>query len=176
VTAAHLGDPVAEDDIALVEALLDRSLPADLLAWWRQSCGATGSVEGRLIPPGHTPYTIDQAVDHRELMLAIASCEDAMETAALVAEPAGSPCSPCWLPVWLPIAQDGGGNNLFIDLRQGPMHGCVMEWDKYEKALGEPLWPTVAAMLAEIADAVEHGTDIEGYQPHACNDGTLDWI
>jgi cell wall assembly regulator SMI1 len=39
VTAAHLGPPATKDDIAIVEALLDRQLPADLLAWWHRSCG-----------------------------------------------------------------------------------------------------------------------------------------
>jgi cell wall assembly regulator SMI1 len=175
VSAAHIGQPATDDDIALVEALLDRPLPADLLAWWHRSCGATGFVEGRLIP-GYTPYTVDQAVDRRELMLDIAPCDDGAETAALVAEPAGSPCTPYWLPVWLPIAHNGGGCDLFIDLRPGPLHGCVMTWDKYEAAILKPRWPSIATMLAKIAHALEHGTEIEGYQPEARDNGTLDWV
>jgi hypothetical protein len=54
-------------------------------------------------------------------------------------------------------------------------HGYIMEWDKYEAATLEPRWPSVAAMLTEIADALQHRTDIHGYQPDACDDGTLDW-
>ncbi|MDQ7908289.1 SMI1/KNR4 family protein [Phytohabitans sp. ZYX-F-186] len=175
VSAAHIGQPATQDDIAVVEALLDRPLPADLVAWWRRSCGATGFVQGRLIP-GYTPCTVDQAVDHRELMLDIASCQDRAETATLVATPAGSPRTPYWLPVWLPIAHDGGGCNLFIDLRPGPLHGCVMQWDKYEAAGLKPRWPSVATMLAEIAHALQHHTDVDGYQPEALDDGTLDWV
>ena len=173
-SAAHLGPPATTDDIAVVEALLNRPLPADLAGWWRRSCGVTGFGEGRLIPPRHAPHTIDEAVDCREVMLEVAAAGDAA-TAALVAEPAGSPCT-CWLPVWLPIAHDGGGCYLFADLRHGPAHGCVMAWDEYEGAVLEPRWSSTTVMLTEIADALEHGTDVDGSRPEACDDGTLDWV
>ncbi|MET0236953.1 MAG: SMI1/KNR4 family protein [Kibdelosporangium sp.] len=175
-SAARLAPPATTDDIAVVEALLNRPLPADLIGWWRQSCGVTGFVGGRLIPPHHAPYTIDEAVDCREMMLEVASCDDDADIAALVAEPAGSPCTPYWLPVWLPIAHDGGGCYLFTDLRHGPSHGCVMKWDKYEAATLEPRWPSITAMLTEIANALRDGTDIHGHQPEARADGTLDWV
>lgn len=175
VSAAHLGPPATEDDLTLVAALLGGPLPADLTAWWRRSCGVTGFVEGRVIPPRWAPHTIDQAVDCRELMLEFGPFGDDGELAALVAQPAGSPCSPYWLPVWLPIAHDGGGGYLFVDLRPGPSHGCVMQWDEYEAAAQEPEWPDTATMLAEIADALAHGTEIKGYRPEA-HDGTVDWV
>ena len=128
-----------------------------------------------MLPPRYAPYTIDEAIDCRDLMLEVDSCADDTELAALIAQPAGSPCT-CWLPVWLPIAHDGGGNHLFVDLRPGLLNGCIMEWDEYEAAVLEPRSPSTATMLAEIADALEHGTDIKGCQPEACNDGTLDWV
>lgn len=173
VSAAHLGPPATEDDIAFVEALLNRRLPPDLLAWWLRSCGTTGFRV--LLIPAYVPYTIDEAVDCREIMLDVASCDDDAETAELANQPAGSPCT-YWLPAWLPIAQDGMGSYLFTDLRTGPRHGCIMNWDKYGAAGNEPRWPSVAAMLAEIAHALENGTDIEGRQPEVREDGTLDWI
>lgn len=169
VTAAHLAPPVTPDDLMVVESLLGTPLPADLSAWWHQSCGVTGFVEGRLIPPSYAPYTVDQAVDRRELMLEIASAE------GVLAEPAGSPCT-AWLPQWLPIAHDGGGNNLFADLRPGPLTGCVTTWDKYEAAIMPPLWPNTATMLAEIAEALAQGTDVDGYHPEVSDAGTLDWV
>jgi cell wall assembly regulator SMI1 len=173
VSAAHLGPPATKDDIAFVEALLDRQLPADLLAWWRRSCGTTG-FRVQLIRT-HVPYTIDEAVDCREVMLDVASCDDDAEVAELASQPAGSPCT-YWLPPWMPIAQDGMGDYLFTDLRPGPLHGCITNWYKYDAAGDKPRWPSAAAMLAEIAHALENGTDIEDRQPQALDDGTLDWI
>jgi cell wall assembly regulator SMI1 len=169
VTAAHLAPPATPDDILFVESLLGRPLPADLSAWWHRSCGVTAYVEGRLIPPSFAPHTVDEAVECREVMLEIASGED------VLAEPAGS-ASTDWLPQWLPVAHNGGGDYLFADLRPGPLTGCVMTWDKYEAAAMAPQWPNTATMLAEIAEALEHGTDIDGYRPDADRDGTLDWI
>lgn len=169
VTATHLGPPATADDIMVVESLLRSPLPADLRMWWSHSCGVTAFVEGRLIPPFFAPYDIDQSVDCRELMLEITGGEGDM-----AAEPAGSPCT-AWLPMWLPIAHDGGGNYLLADLRPGPLTGCVMEWDKYEAVSMPPRWPNTSTMLAEIAEALEHGTDVNGDQPDP-HDGTLDWV
>jgi cell wall assembly regulator SMI1 len=174
VSATHLGPAATTRDISVVEALLGRPLPADLLEWWQRSCGATGFAEARLIP-GYTPYTVEQAVECREIMLEVTDSDDA-DIAVLAAEPAGSPCTPGWLPMWLPIANDGMGCDLFIDLRSGPSHGCIMKWDKYEAVTLPPLWPSTAAMLSEIADALEHGTLIQGYHPEARDDGILDWV
>jgi cell wall assembly regulator SMI1 len=92
----------------------------------------------------------------------------------LVAEPAGTPVAG-WLPVWLPIAGDGGGGGLFVDLRAGPLSGCVMRWDKVEAAQLPPLWPDVATMLGEIADALVRGVDIDGSTAVVIDDLTLDW-
>ncbi len=172
-SAAHIGPPATASEIAVVEALLNRPLPADLLAWWRHSCGVTDFLKGQLLPH-YTPFTVDQAVERREGLLDIDSFDDA-ETIALVAEPAGSECT-FWLPVWLPLAHNGGGDYLLVDLRSGPLHGCIMKWDKYEAAISEPRWPNTATMLAEIAYALDHGTDINGDQPEANDDGTLDWV
>ena len=56
------------------------------------------------------------------------------------------------------------------------MTGCVAAWDEYEAADEEPRWPGVAAMLAGIADELEHGTDIDGYRAEARDDGTPDRV
>ncbi|MBF6469045.1 hypothetical protein IU427_28330 [Nocardia beijingensis] len=106
-------------------------------------------------------------------MLFVYSCDDGAETAEFVAAPAGTRCPPYWLPVWLPIAASAGPR-LVCDLRHGPLHGCVMEWDEYRAASVEKRWTSVTAMLTEIADALEYGTDIDGCQPQR-SDGTLDW-
>jgi cell wall assembly regulator SMI1 len=81
----------------------------------------------------------------------------AEQVASLMAEPAGTPCEGMYLPVWLPIAGSGMGLDLFVDLRPGPLRGCVMRFDRVGTARSKPDWPSVAAMLAEVADALEHG-------------------
>ena len=53
--------------------------------------------------------------------------------------------------------------------------GCVMEWGKYEAVSMAPRWPNTSTMLAEIAEALEHGTDVDDYHPDP-HDGILDWV
>jgi cell wall assembly regulator SMI1 len=173
VSTRHIGPPARRSDIATVEALLRQPLPEDLLAWWRHSCGTTDPHQLRLIPPNFTPYTVDEAVDFRELMLEIAESMPVDEAAEH--EPAGSPTI-TWLPMWLPLAGDGGGNYLFCDLRPGSLHGCVMTWDHGQAAELPPIWPSVAAMLGGIAEALEHRAEIRDHRPQAREDGVIDWV
>ncbi|MBB4911715.1 SMI1/KNR4 family protein [Actinophytocola algeriensis] len=162
-------------DLELVSALLNRPLPSDLVAWWRMSCGVTNHVGGILIPPNYVPYDIDRVIDTRESLLETwVEGVSEHDIAALVDEPAGTPVSG-WLPVWLPVAGDGGGGDLFVDVRSGPLSGCVMRWDKVEAAEFEPLWPSISVMLSDIADALEHGVEIDGVRAVVVEDQMLDW-
>ncbi|GAB3442422.1 SMI1/KNR4 family protein [Actinophytocola sediminis] len=169
----HLGIPARRDEIPPVATLVDEPLPDELVAWWRRSCGTTNFIAGRLLL-GHAPYSIAEAVECRAMMLDIGGLDDA-DLSELSAEPAGTP-SWNWLPMWVPIAHDSGGDCLFVDLRPGAERGCVMDWIETEGASLEPKWPDVATMLTEIADALEHGTEIAGVRATARDDGILDWV
>jgi hypothetical protein len=78
------------------------------------------------------------------------------------------------LPGFLPMATDCGGADLFGDLRSGPEHGCVREFDKVHTD-GNPRWANVTAMLADIADALAYLSAIDGFHPRLDHDGTLHW-
>jgi cell wall assembly regulator SMI1 len=172
--AATVNPPATEAAIAEAEAAVGTPLPADLLAWWRRADGMrwVDPHAGWLIPPHFIPHPIDRALESRRIWL------DVMESCGAESEmpagPAGSE-SDVWLPDWMPIGADGGGRELFVDLRDGPQRGCVMEYDKVGAAEGPPSWPSVAAMLAEIADALEHDTPIDGNRIWVDDDGTTSW-
>ncbi|MFI6102248.1 SMI1/KNR4 family protein [Lentzea sp. NPDC051213] len=161
--------PSSAADIAAAEETLGRALPGDLAAWWRQY-GGVGDEYTRweFVPPSWQPHSLREALHFRTLMIdairgiAFSSPdEEAAYEATALAEPAGTPCSDLWLPAWLPIAADGCGWELFVDLRGGPAHGCVMEWDKYGGAEGEPLWPNVTEMFDHALRALDSGGDNE---------------
>lgn len=153
---ATLRGPASSEDLTMAEQEMGRELPADLVAWWRQSDGVdeANAVVGPLLPPFHTPYPITWAVASRRIWQHVWPDE------AGPARPAGTECRSAWLPDWLPIATDGGSADLFVDLRPGPLHGCVMEFDRVEGAYGRPWWPNIDTMLTEIADALENRTTI----------------
>ncbi|MBB5803714.1 cell wall assembly regulator SMI1 [Saccharothrix ecbatanensis] len=171
-TYEHVGVPARKADIPPVAALVGE-LPEDLIAWWRRSCGTTKPMAARLLV-GYAPYSIEEALDCRSVMLGIADMLDIAGGKEQSAKPAGSPTRLSWSPMWVPIAGDSGGDDLFVDLRPGPERGCVMEWRETEGA-AKPLWSSVADMLAEIADALDRGKDIDGVRPEVRDDGTIDW-
>ena len=90
-------------------------------------------------------------------------------------EPAGTAADIPWLPSWLPIAHDLGGSYLFLDLREGPQHGCVGRSNKEDISFSGPVWPSVTVMLAETAGALVNGTDVGGWFPGVEEDGRFGW-
>jgi cell wall assembly regulator SMI1 len=184
VTDLHtaFGGPAAEADIRRAGDEVGAALPDDLVEWWRLVDGTLPEADtvGSLLPPYHNPMSIMDALESRQSWLAQwgnasdLALADGRPDPALAA--AGTPCYLGWLPVWLPIARDESGNELFVDLRLGPLHGCVMEFDEVDCASQPPGWPTVRAMLADVANALTTGIAIgvDRLQPQLA-DGRLEW-
>jgi cell wall assembly regulator SMI1 len=173
VVAAAVRPPASAAEIATVQDALGVTVPADLAAWWRRANGVPGT---SLLPPFCGPHPIAEALESRRIFLEVQGCygddpEDAGEATEIAAEPAGTPGGQ-WLPVWLPVA--GGGYELFVDLRDGSARGCVMAWDSESGAWG-PLWPDVAAMLADVAEAMERDRWVDGHRIWGAADGRIEW-
>lgn len=131
---------------------------------------------------------VRQALNSRDVWLSAwngvmeeiaAQQEPPLDFAAWVAQknraPAGSPCNSAWLPSWLPIAGDDGGNDLFVDLRPGPAHGCMRAFRRDGGAGDAAWWGGVADMLADIAAALAQGTSSRGDRVQAGQDGRICW-
>lgn len=195
---AQIQPPATEADLTAASDLVNGPLPEDLLEWWRLANGMADAWPhpGHLLPPWFDPYPVAKAMQRYEMWIDVwhnqpvlperqlmAWARGPLPTVAeqvdsLMAEPAGTPCEGMYLPVWLPIAGSGMGLDLFVDLRPGPLHGCVMRFDRVGTAQSEPDWPSVAAMLAEVADALEHGRTIGGDYPVRAgvdDEGRLVW-
>ncbi len=173
---------VSADDLAKAHAAMGQELPGDLSLWWRRVDGVTSDSirAGAVLPPWYHPYPVESALESRRMWLEIWHVE-ADYLADLMSQPAGQPCRDAWLPMWLPIANNGGGSDLFVDLRSGPERGCVMAFDRVDGAEDDPLWPSVGAMLDEVADALEHGTAIAPFtgsplRAEVLEGGRLEWV
>lgn len=160
---AVLRPPASEPDLAAAQEAVGRPLPPDLRAWWLYADGAQFGLNadgGSLIPPGFVPYSIAEALKSRRVWMDVArqvarQIAPVRQWDAFISSennrPAGGRCE-TWLPAWLPVATNQGGGNLFVDLRGGPMYGCVMAFYRDTGALAEPEWADMAAMLYDIAD------------------------
>ena len=87
------------------------------------------------------------------------------------AEPAGSVVSD-WLTTFLPFAEAADGANLFLDLRGGPLHGCVRAFE--DDGVSDPIWANVTEMLERALAAIIAGTPVDQARP-IVEDGFLMW-
>jgi cell wall assembly regulator SMI1 len=182
---ASVRPPAAAENVLEAERRLGIGLPVDLRAWWQRADGQEDF--GRLVL-SYRPYSVLEALNSRDVWLSAwngvmqevaAEMQPPVDFAAWVARenraPAGSPCNSAWLPSWLPIAGDGGGDDLFVDLRPGPAHGCVRAFRRDAGASDDAWWGGVAEMLADIAAALTLGGSIQGYRVQVEADGRMWW-
>lgn len=59
-----------------------------------------------------------------------------------------------WLQRWLPVAGDGMGGGVFMDLREGPLQGCLVEFSR-EGHSSAPRWKSVTQLWVNVADLLD---------------------
>jgi cell wall assembly regulator SMI1 len=163
--AAGFAPPATDDEVDAASREVGVAFPPDLRAWFGLVGGNEGQF-GSLVPAYFDPLSVAASLADRKIWLEVGEDEE-------VGDVAGTE-EFAWHPSWVPIAQDAGGTTLFVDLREGDAHGCVMEYDKVEACDGTVRWPSVAALLVEIADALDSGGEVSGYRATVGPDG-LTW-
>jgi cell wall assembly regulator SMI1 len=88
-------------------------------------------------------------------------------------EPAGSVAN-MFLPSYVPFAENSSGWMLFVDTRPGPRSGCVTAFRREDTDLDGPRWPSLAALVEDVAGCLEDGRPT-GYWRPVVTDGLLDW-
>ncbi|WP_213012802.1 SMI1/KNR4 family protein [Paractinoplanes toevensis] len=159
---ARLAEPATDADLRAVEQAHGVALPADLAQSWQ--C-FNGVLDGRgdtasIYPGGCYPASTHGAIKNlasSARTIALASGQDPNEDqilADVANDLAGETTEDVWAhpPSWIVISEDP--DRLFIDCRRGPRQGCVMKMFHEGGQLG-PLWPSIAAMLAETAEILE---------------------
>ncbi|MFC7328324.1 SMI1/KNR4 family protein [Marinactinospora rubrisoli] len=162
-TAAHvphaLVEGASEAELDAAERRLGFPLPPESRLWWTlERPGDVG-----LVPPFHDFIDLDTALDIREMALDVrgpgtspTGDPQAGGTPLPDDRAAGTPPYD-YSPRFLPIACDGAGDHVYVDLRDGERHGCVMYW-AHDDANDEPAeWLGLAHMLDDIAEALETG-------------------
>lgn len=171
VTANALrpADPAA--DLAAFEADFATSLPEDLREWWSCCGGTDDAVLADVLPPFYTPYGPRRAREVREELRKTWSAQWDRPSCDYYAGTSGS----SFHPAWIPIAGDGFADELVVDLRPGPLHGCVLEWEHESSKTWRPEWTGVMGMLTDVRRALIDGTPAGHSHPTVTEDGRLDW-
>lgn len=183
----ELNPPATAAEIDTVATTLGVALPADLRAWWGLSNGVrhgVGLPSASLIPDFSSPYPIAMALKRWRVHLEVQQksyppgMREEMEQfiAAQNTQPAGTLLPQLyWLPRWLPIAGDGGGGGLFIDLREGPQRGCLVEFSRDHQGT-TPRWESVTQLWVDVADELE-AIDTESLRSGRIADLEIDgWV
>lgn len=169
VTAAALRPPDPVPDLAAIESELDVELPAELREWWLCCEGPDALVD--VLPPFYTPYGASGGVrawyDQRKLWMA----QWDRPAGDYYAGSSGS----SFHPVWIPIAGDGFSDELVVDLRPGPLWGCILEWEQEAAQVLRPEWSGILAMLRDVHRALTEGASAGYSHPTVTEDGRLDW-
>lgn len=132
------------------------------------------------ILPGHDLLSLNRSNDIRQLWLDITAdlrerhpeMAAGFDPEALGAMPAGTPAG-IFLPQFVPIA-DRDGATLIVDTRPGDLTGCITEYTAEGSDDEGPLWVSLAAMLTNLADSYETGTEFLRYRPSVVA-GELTW-
>lgn len=148
------------------DAPLPAEVPAELREWWRVYGGTAAPSFAEILPPFYTPVGADRALKLRERNRPYFSAEPSAE--------AGTPTAG-FHPDWLPIAFDGTGDVLAVDLRPGPLRGCVVEWDRQRRKMVKPEWIGVVEMFDQVATALETRGRLGHCQPVVNSAGELSW-
>ncbi|MEU5691153.1 SMI1/KNR4 family protein [Actinosynnema sp. NPDC020468] len=160
---------VPNEDAAAVEALADATglePPDELRAFW-SVCGGTANLGfAEVLPPFYTPLGPTNAL--RSWRLKARFRPDELDSEA------GTPTTG-YHPLWLPIAFDGCGDALALDLRPGALRGCVVEWDREGQEMLKPEFAGFGDMLDEVATALEHRGRLGHCEPLITADGRLGW-
>ncbi|WP_433664130.1 SMI1/KNR4 family protein [Nocardia sp. CA-128927] len=133
------------------------------------------------ILPDHDLLSMDRSNDIRKLWLDIMvdlrerhpEMAADFDQEALGAMPAGTPAG-IFLPQFVPIA-DRDGATLVVDTRPGDRTGCIIEYTAEGSDDEGPLWISLAAMLTNLADSYEAGTEFLRYRPSVVA-GELTWV
>jgi hypothetical protein len=132
---------------------MGRRLPSDLLAWLNLTNGIKrrGGF-GHILPTLHTHLPCEEMLPRRERLRGIYA--DGPRPGEL--ESAGSK-SLEWLDLFLPISDSGTDVELFVDLREGDLYGCLGQFDAPTGGFWAPRWTSTADMLADVADSLTLG-------------------
>jgi cell wall assembly regulator SMI1 len=199
VTHSQLDTGASEDSLAELEAAVG-PVPEPLKEWLRLSDGCHWQTRG-FIPYMYRTLSCSEIADswrmHEATRASIAEDEDPVlaeaqrwlddiaafegddsdqepdeEYAAAMAAPAGTPAWD-WLPQFLPVLHTVSIDSIVIDRRDGASHGCLSPFDPESPEIS-PEWPSVEAMLRDVADSMERGRTADGWRA-VVEDGQLTW-
>ncbi|MCW3841896.1 hypothetical protein ONA70_17495 [Micromonospora yasonensis] len=194
-TAEAIRPPAGAAALERAQAATRGLWPEDLRTWYTLADGTQRTPAGYILP-FYCPLPLDAVMSHWSMWqegwarIAAEQASRQEENARRVRALGGTPVNPydvnrleaqpagtaayMFLPSFVPIAEDQSGADMFVDTRLGSMRGCVTEFLKGDADTDGPKWPSVTAMLADLAEGLTAGRPVGGGQP-SVSDQQLHW-
>ena len=118
--------------------------------------------------PGKPPLSTGAILNHWRMCMEIA--EDNPD----LFEPITEDVEPWWHPQWIPWAESDGDSQI-IDMRDGPHQGRMGTALHDDSGSFEDGWPSLAAYLNDVAEALDEGGAVGPWAPFLTSDGELWW-
>lgn len=147
--------------------------PDDLRAWYALADGTEIQPRGTLLP-FYRPLPLREVVSRWQMLQSVWADiypPDVLETGRQ--GPAGTVAA-AFLADYVPIAEDGTGDTMYVDTRPGDQTGCVGIFFHADTDTYGPVWDSITAMRADVADSVEQNRPCNGWLP-TVTDRRLDW-
>ncbi|MFD9516254.1 DUF4259 domain-containing protein [Streptomyces sp. NPDC059979] len=162
---ALLAPPADHAEVEAAQEAMGIRFPADLLESLACHNGITAWDN---LVPGRPPLSVAGILGHWRMCVEIAGDDpDLTETSERADEP-------WWHPQWIPWAQSDGDSDI-IDMREGPGQGRLGSASHDDTGHFDDGWPCLATYLTAVADAFEHGSEVDGDVPFLTTEGTVWW-
>ena len=177
---AALADPASQQDVDAVESLFPCPWPDDLRNFYRLHNGFRPGDWAQILPE-HDLLSLDgvRTLQEEHLALTHELAHEDPDIAQFITErqpeqrDAGTPAG-VYLESFVPIAERDG-YLLVCDTRTGPLRGCITECGRDAADDAGPVWPSLAVLLTELANALESGALFRGrWRPNPVQ-ATLMW-
>ncbi|GAA1549087.1 hypothetical protein GCM10009741_61320 [Kribbella lupini] len=162
---ALLNPPVQPDRLESLERVLGVPVPDDLAESLRCHDGAR---EWSTMLPEQSLLSAEAIAERWQMLMELAPDFDGFETLEGNDEP-------WWHPLWVPWAEEAGGDPHVLDLRPGADAGRL-GWAVHD-GCGDfsDAWPSLADYMHTVAEALAHGGGVRGRYPYLTPDGRLWW-
>lgn len=150
---AKLNPPADPAEVCVAEREMGLAFPAGL----RESLAChDGLSDWAVVLPFGELLSTRRIVEHWHMCMEVLAD-------VVYAEP---PAEPWWHPLWIPWAESAGGDSQIIDMRPGTAQGRVGRAVHDDGGSFDDPWPTLAACLDAIAQALYQGADVDGWYPY----------
>jgi cell wall assembly regulator SMI1 len=172
--------PPRLDGAAAIERSLGIELTDEVRTWFGLHDGTGWSFAGGLLIPGQFLLGVEDVIKITtrwrnicaELRMAPGLTELTSKDPTVAGNMAGT-----WLPDYLGISDDTCGGNNFVDLRGGPLRGCVRFYmDEQAEEFEDVVAESLADLVQRVLTSVRTGAPCGGYGVPAFRDGILEWV